>query len=205
MSIEDLYGRQKYAAQTKANRQKNGEKVAHIDPSFLPESLVTLTRIDMNYFPLVPEENPGVALKRNRRGFVTTPRIRTVAYLGGHVLRPVLVCAYCQKEGTETLGPDGLKWELDHVTPLCKGGRENLSNLVKCCHTCNKLKGTRHDVAPHPTAPWAAKDPQMGLMLWLNAKEVRRNPKLAVPFTIEVASDTEMDLLISQWKLTQFV
>lgn len=30
---------------------------------------------------------------------------------------------------------------LDHIIPVAQGGKEEVSNLVTCCHDCNTLKG----------------------------------------------------------------
>lgn len=55
-------------------------------------------------------------------------------------LRDVLSCAYCEKQGTDTTGPDGRPWSIDHVVPQSKGGTDDLANLVKSCHRCNSHK-----------------------------------------------------------------
>lgn len=45
-------------------------------------------------------------------------------------------CAYCNVQ----LNPfDG--FEIDHVHPVCKGGTDDVSNLVPSCHDCNQRKG----------------------------------------------------------------
>ena len=47
-------------------------------------------------------------------------------------------CAYCDVQ----LNPfDG--FEIDHVHPVCKGGTDDIDNLVPSCHTCNQRKGGR--------------------------------------------------------------
>lgn len=42
-------------------------------------------------------------------------------------------CGYCQDRN----GP----LEVDHVIPVSKGGKEDLSNLVVACRSCNASKG----------------------------------------------------------------
>ena len=32
--------------------------------------------------------------------------------------------------------------EMDHITPLSKGGDHTASNIVPCCRSCNAKKGT---------------------------------------------------------------
>ena len=46
------------------------------------------------------------------------------------------VCTYC---GTK-IGP----FEIDHKTPVAKGGSDNLENLVVSCRSCNRSKYTNH-------------------------------------------------------------
>lgn len=38
------------------------------------------------------------------------------------------------------LGPD---WTIDHLTPVSRGGADEVSNLVPSCRTCNARKGAR--------------------------------------------------------------
>ncbi|WP_161624905.1 HNH endonuclease [Streptomyces spectabilis] len=40
-------------------------------------------------------------------------------------------CCYC----------DGPAEQIDHVTPVSKGGRDTLSNVVPACTPCNQSKG----------------------------------------------------------------
>ena len=32
---------------------------------------------------------------------------------------------------------------LDHIVPCCLNGKNNPSNLVTCCHPCNRKKGSK--------------------------------------------------------------
>lgn len=51
-------------------------------------------------------------------------------------------CAYCGKE----LHP--LRdFCIDHVTPKCAGGTDDMSNLVAACRPCNNTKGSTSDRA----------------------------------------------------------
>lgn len=43
-------------------------------------------------------------------------------------------CAYCRKELT-------LRYHLDHVVPIARGGRHSIGNLVATCPLCNYKKG----------------------------------------------------------------
>lgn len=40
-------------------------------------------------------------------------------------------CWYCGKESPSTI---------DHVTPICNGGSDEMSNLVMACKSCNSSK-----------------------------------------------------------------
>lgn len=159
----------------------------------------------MNLAPIVPEDNPDIPLKRNPSGFVTSPRIKTVAYLARAILHDVTVCAYCWKTGDMLHAPDGSTWGLDHVIPLCKGGIENLSNIVKCCQTCNVLKG-RRIVAPHPGTSWAAPSPALGTMFWQLSAEIYAGisdgSSYVRPFTVNITEE-ELAELTAQWRQTQ--
>lgn len=44
-------------------------------------------------------------------------------------------CAYCQARG--------IKLEVEHMTPLSRGGRHTKGNIVPACETCNDRKYTR--------------------------------------------------------------
>jgi 5-methylcytosine-specific restriction endonuclease McrA len=55
-----------------------------------------------------------------------------------HDLRQLLAtsptCTYCR-------APVAFDAQLDHRTPIARGGRHALDNLVVCCARCNQLKG----------------------------------------------------------------
>lgn len=57
-------------------------------------------------------------------------------------LRDGLACAYCG-EAIE----DGARLTLDHLTPYSRGGSNDASNLVTCCHRCNSSRGNRDYMA----------------------------------------------------------
>lgn len=202
MSIEYTNVRRTRDDKSKKNRTKNGPRVSRIDPSEVPAALFIATRMAMNLAPIDPANNPDVTLKRNPSGFVTTPRNTTVSRLGKKILYPIIMCSYCWKPGDLLLGPDGIGWTVDHVIPHCKGGIENLSNLVKCCWTCNKWKA-RRIIAPHPQSAWAAPTATLGLTLWRNASEIRNETQDIQPYVMEFATEEEMTILTEQWSRTQ--
>ena len=47
-------------------------------------------------------------------------------------LQHVTTCAYCDS--------DLEKFEVDHVVPVSRGGRDHISNMVKTCQRCNRQK-----------------------------------------------------------------
>lgn len=57
-------------------------------------------------------------------------------------LRDGLACGWC---GATV--EDGVKLTLDHLKPNSKGGTNDATNLVTCCHRCNSSRGNRGQVA----------------------------------------------------------
>ncbi len=53
-------------------------------------------------------------------------------------LRDGAACVYCGAS-IET----GATLTLDHVTPHSKGGTNDATNLITCCHRCNSARGNR--------------------------------------------------------------
>lgn len=58
-------------------------------------------------------------------------------------------CSYCDKVMTEQPDPD-------HVTPISRGGRNDMGNIVPCCRSCNGDKG---DLT---LAEWATERARLG-------------------------------------------
>lgn len=53
-------------------------------------------------------------------------------------LRDGMACCYCGKAVEESA-----RLTLDHLRPYSKGGSNEPTNLVTCCHTCNSARGKR--------------------------------------------------------------
>ena len=53
---------------------------------------------------------------------------------------------------------------VDHVIPLCQGGRTTWQNLVGCCMTCNQLKGGRTPEQAGMVLKRAVRSPKFHLM-----------------------------------------
>lgn len=62
--------------------------------------------------------------------------------------RDGFTCGYCGRTPD-----DGVKLEVDHITPLSGGGGDEITNLVTSCWDCNRGKGARSldDKAPSLT------------------------------------------------------
>lgn len=58
-------------------------------------------------------------------------------------LRDAHICMYCGSECPEIL------LTRDHVLPMSRGGRDNWSNVVAACRTCNTRKGNRRPEEAH--------------------------------------------------------
>lgn len=65
-------------------------------------------------------------------------------------IRDNFICQHCQLN-LQTIQPgDGLRIELDHLTPVSKGGSNHQSNLVTSCSKCNLERGDRNLEEIHP-------------------------------------------------------
>ena len=58
----------------------------------------------------------------------------------------------CQYEGCHNRADT-----IDHIVPLCQGGRTTWQNLVACCHECNRKKG---NALPQECGMRPAKEPR---------------------------------------------
>lgn len=59
---------------------------------------------------------------------LTDEQWQDILYEFGHA------CAYCQSRGP---------LEVEHMTPISRGGRHTKANIVPACRSCNARKGTR--------------------------------------------------------------
>jgi hypothetical protein len=59
-------------------------------------------------------------------------------------------CHYCNRPGTQEIGPDDRPWHIDHVVALARGGLDEEENLTLACKRCNLAKGVQ------PAAQFAA-------------------------------------------------
>lgn len=50
-------------------------------------------------------------------------------------------CAYCGQEPEKDEDGNKKFLEIEHLTPLSRGGEHRIHNVVPACPTCNKMKG----------------------------------------------------------------
>lgn len=55
-------------------------------------------------------------------------------------------CYYCEQRS--------IYMEYDHVIPLSRGGTDRYWNIVRCCQTCNRRKGSMTDIEYLATMPY---------------------------------------------------
>jgi hypothetical protein len=95
-------------------------------------------RTDLTFWYYIAVANGSFYFLRRGRN-----RDQNVVYEGWRVYGHVTVCPYCGLEGTKSIGPDNKQWHIDHVIPLARGGKDHVSNVTKCCATCNLRKHTK--------------------------------------------------------------
>jgi len=81
--------------------------------------------------------------ERLQRAAQSSVRSQNVSRLSRSLLLPIMLCAYCGKQGDELVGPDGKLWHMDHIMPLSRGGKDCVTNIVKACAWCNLSKGSK--------------------------------------------------------------
>jgi hypothetical protein len=52
-------------------------------------------------------------------------------------------CTYCNRRGSQDMGPDERPWHVDHKQPLARGGVDEEDNLTLACKRCNLAKGVQ--------------------------------------------------------------
>lgn len=61
------------------------------------------------------------------------------------VMRDGNKCHYCLTETLTSIDAGPLRRTVDHVMPVSFGGKDELSNLVLACASCNSRKGAQVD------------------------------------------------------------
>lgn len=57
--------------------------------------------------------------------------------------RDKATCQICGKSGTETHGPDGRSWHIDHTRAIAQYGQTARYNLALTCAACNQRKAAK--------------------------------------------------------------
>lgn len=111
------------------------------------------------------------------------------------LIRDDFTCQYCDKEIEEAT-----EYEIDHVIPVLRGGKDNYLNLVAACRICNqkKLDKTPSEAGlsePQPTTFHAAqaifilKNSPLIRQKWLNVFPQRLSAVAAILGNIETTSN----------------
>ena len=82
-------------------------------------------------------------MKRTRINPISNKQQRLVAYRA--MMKPIIFEAQgrkCKKCGCKT--PDFRGWQLSHVIPLSKGGKDTVENLEVLCSKCHAIY--RHNI-----------------------------------------------------------
>jgi 5-methylcytosine-specific restriction endonuclease McrA len=64
------------------------------------------------------------------------------------------LCEYCR-------APVSFAVQVDHRTPIARGGRHQLVNLAICCSRCNALKGQLTEAEYRELLTWLAQHPRV--------------------------------------------
>lgn len=96
--------------------------------------------------------------RRDRRREICKASGITAEELRLHYDRMHGCCVYCGLPVAARFSVSDPKG-FDHVVPLSKGGKHELSNLVVCCHRCNSQKIDRGVDYVRPNEPAGDEDP----------------------------------------------
>lgn len=65
-------------------------------------------------------------------------------------IRDNFICQHCKMDLRNITKDIKVRIELDHITPVSKGGSNHQSNLVTSCSRCNLLRGDKDLEEVHP-------------------------------------------------------
>lgn len=68
-------------------------------------------------------------------------------------------CTYCGASGNDS------ELQVDHITPVAKGGSHHLANLTTACRNCNQSKGSR--IWPSPSSSGKTDDRRDIIGMWV--------------------------------------
>lgn len=114
-------------------------------------------------FGVAPIQTPSCSIPRpaviRLVNFVKRPRPRVRFTRHNVFLRDNHECAYCGKSMRSLT--------IDHVMPLSRGGRDEWTNVVASCFSCNHRKGPRTPQEAHMPLRHAPFEPKVGGWLHL--------------------------------------
>src|SRR5262249_33283829 len=90
-------------------------------------------------------------------------------------------CAYCRQRAT--------RWELDHIVPRSRGGRNRPSNLALACKPCNDAKDNRTAAEfGHPEVQAQTKAPLRDAAAVNSTRQALHQRLLALDLPVETGS-----------------
>lgn len=128
------------------------------------------------YVRSVRHSFPLPAVMRLRRWIKVKRRVPVIRFSRSNLyLRDDYLCQYCTLEFPERM------LTLDHVVPVCRGGRKTWENIVTACLRCNQKKGHK---TPEEAGLRLLKEPQAPRWLPGNFGTLRTKspPPLWLPY-----------------------
>lgn len=105
-------------------------------------------------------------------------------------------CQYCGAKPTE-LAP----LVIDHITPVCEGGTNDLENLISACEPCNQGKAGKllGDVHPRPDADLMLLEVQQEIAELKRFQSAQKQLQSARANIVEVFQDLWQDIAGTSW------
>lgn len=106
--------------------------------SYRDEQLFLFDQVQSTYHEAerIEEQRKQVAEQRRKERAKMTPSLRYEVLRRDHFR-----CQICGAEQS-----DGVKLHVDHIIPIAKGGKTELSNLRTLCDLCNIGKGAKTEM-----------------------------------------------------------
>lgn len=119
-----LKNKEKKVAQYKLWKSKNPEKVKAIKNRWRAKNKDRTNFLARRYIYRRKHAEGKITFEQEKQLYAILP-----------------TCLYCNKNKSDTI---------DHLTPLSRGGTNNIDNLVAACRSCNSRKGakTMYEFAP---------------------------------------------------------
>jgi 5-methylcytosine-specific restriction endonuclease McrA len=126
-----------------------------VHPLRLHRTNIELSRLRSQRSSFNPNRRSKIG-KQHRQTHVTHKprRSKSVIDKAKVALKHVTTCAYCGCVPAVEFDDRGSVWHIDHVIPISKNGKDDLSNMVKACRDCN-LSKSNHLWIPRRGTPYA--------------------------------------------------